>query len=96
MAGSSSAVKKPNSKAYLSVMVLYGCGRVAALAPKLFIWRRPASELCRLRHPIGLKSAFYPESDRFIGDELRLLPRWEHSGWHSANLATDAPFLMQW
>ena len=46
MASASSAVKKPNSKAYLSVMVLYGCGRVA-LPPQLFICR-PASELCRL------------------------------------------------
>ena len=36
-------IKKPHSKAYLSVMVLYGCGRVAAfyLSPSLGIMRRP-------------------------------------------------------
>ena len=62
-------IKKPHSKAYLSVMVLYGCGRVAA-DPKLFICR-PASELCGGQ--IGLKSAFYPGSDRFIVD---LVPTW--------------------
>ena len=58
-------IKKPHSKAYLSVMVLYGCGRVAA-DPKLFICR-PVSALCSGQ--IGLKSAFYPGSDRFIVDE---------------------------
>ena len=65
-------IKKPHSKAYLSVMVLYGCGRVAA-DPKLFICR-PASELCGGQ--IGLKSAFYPGSDRFIVDEQHLVPTW--------------------
>ena len=65
-------IKKPHSKAYLSVMVLYGCGRVAA-DPKLFICR-PASELCG--GEIGLKSAFYPGSDRFNVDEQHLVPTW--------------------
>ena len=42
MASASSAVKKPNSKAYLSVMVLYGCGRVAVWLPSfLFVAGQP-------------------------------------------------------
>ena len=36
MASASSAVKKPNSKAYLSVMVLYGCGRVDGPGSRAF------------------------------------------------------------
>ena len=87
MAGSSSVVKNPNSKAYLSVMVLYGCGRVAALGPEIFICCRPASELCRLRQPIGLKSAFwsvYPRGAANLGLKLAL-----------GQEPTDDPFLMQ-
>ena len=81
-------IKKPHSKAYLSVMVLYGCGRVAA-DPKLFICR-PASELCGGQ--IGLKSAFYPGSDRFIVDEQHLVPTWISA---RSQLVSLLPFQIQ-
>ena len=84
MAGSSSAVKKPNSKAYLSLLWFW-MGAVAwqcvSWGSQAFYLSPPSLGIMQLRRrPIGLKSAFYPGSDRFIGDEQKLVPTWEKAG----------------
>ena len=96
MARSSSAVKKPNSKAYL-LLLWFWMGAVAwqcvSWGFQAFYLSPSSLRIMQLRRrPIGLKSAFYPGSDRFIGDEQKLVPTWEKAGTQPGE--ADAPFLI--
>ena len=103
MPRSSLAVKKSNFKAYLS-LCYYGFGWVRSRGSSgsraFYFAPRAASELCRLRQPIGLKSAFFPKSDRFIGENLISLSAlsWVccEDGALKLALSQDGSFPMQW